>query len=375
MHHHPFKISASYLAAVAIAIGSGLSGVQAQTAVTPAAGFNDVICLGNSDTLVTTPFHQAPVFRGTVDTAPVTAGGGVTLALLKSPGWAVDEFAETHYIEILSGAATGLTLPITANGAATVTVDAASQVVSQIEAGTSLRIVPNWTVATLFPPASQETFHPSSGMKPDVRGTELLLFSQDIVGSGLVPDRILFVTATNWYNAADLSIVNDLALPPHSVFVIRHQPGVADTVYQPFGFVDNMPNFITLAASSLGEQDNIIGLMRPIPVNLNQLGLLEPDIFRVSRGLTDSDRRDEVLVFDNTVAGYDKAPSARYFVYRDLDTDAPIEWRQDIGTDTFPSAGDVLLPRGAVIVIRKAKSSGAPKDWLNLPNYDATAAN
>jgi uncharacterized protein (TIGR02597 family) len=74
-------------------------------------------------------------------------------------------------------------------------------------------------------------------------------------------------------------------------------------------------------------------------------------------------RKDELLVFDNSLAGFNKSPSAIF--YKNSQT-----WFLDEGKadSNSPVVANKLSASGAVI-IRKSKSHSSSTFWNNQPNY------
>jgi uncharacterized protein (TIGR02597 family) len=92
---------------------------------------------------------------------------------------------------------------------------------------------------------------------------------------------------------------------------------------------------------------------------LSQLGL--ETAFTVSASTAPLDRRDQLFVFDNTVAGFNKSAARIY--YRTAGT-----WRR-LGNDAA-SADTDAIPAGTGFTIRKYQSgNGASVWWNNDPAY------
>jgi hypothetical protein len=94
------------------------------------------------------------------------------------------------------------------------------------------------------------------------------------------------------------------------------------------------------------QQDNPVSMVRPLNVALDATGLGPSDN---SFGLN-----DQLLLFDNTVAGFDKSPSATYT----YDT----HWRRT--DDTTSDRGADIISAGTGFLIRKA-AGGVSALWIN----------
>lgn len=154
---------------------------------------------------------------------------------------------------------------------------------------------------------------------------------------------------------------NDFPVAEGSVMWIRSRAGGNPWRLVTSGTV-NSANAVTLLQTRTdGPQDNIVGLNRPVPVALNDLGLNEESVFRSSSSTASADRLDELHVLDNSGSGANRAPSAIYFRTGG-------EWRSDEAG--FPESGGVLIDVDAGLIVRKAPTAnGDPVIWVNQPNY------
>lgn len=143
--------------------------------------------------------------------------------------------------------------------------------------------------------------------------------------------------------------------------MIRHPTGSADTVFYSMNLVHRHDHRTWLRTSSDGPQDNHIGVVRPVPVALVDLDL-DATAFLDSASNDSGDRKDELLVFDNTDPSLNKVPSTTYFRVAG-------EWREDDG-NTYPVADTATIAPSSAIVIRKSATvDGAPVLWINSPRY------
>lgn len=357
LHEHT-KLVLGVFCLLAVVVGE----TNAQVATSRIVGYNSTTCLGGSDTFLGVPFHRAPAYSGSVAANVTLNDSPVAVQASGTPGWAVDGFVGTHYVKFTTGAAAGLILEISANTAGGFTVNADGYGSRAVREGDRFLIIPHWTLETLLPHATQTTLHQSSGDLLPQRGSEIHFYEVTDTGIDLAPEKIYYVKSNGWFQSAPGSpSANNVVVPPHAAFIVRHQPGAANTTFRPAAHVDVYPSAVVLTRQKGKANDNILAMIRPIPITLDELGFSNTS-FVPSVNTTEAGRRDEILIYDNSVAGYNKAEQARYF--RHLNT-----WKLDNGAD-YPNSDNVQLPAGAVIVVRKASStSDGSVSWTNDPNY------
>ena len=331
--------------------------------VSGVVGHNTVVCPGGSDTIVSIPFHRPASFCSFVAGSPVVSANTATISHQSERTFSVDQFVtEKHYL-IFSGTGTraGRVYPISSNDANSITIELDGDNLAGVGNGDAFDVIPYWTLSSLFPSASQNTVHLSTGKLAPARKTRILFF--DDVGEGiqLAPDRSYFLTAEGWFSAdSGYPAADDVAIPPGKAFVIRHPNGTATTTFIPknlvFGDVFSSP----IRRSQAGSQDTALALVRPVPLKLSELDIA--GLFTDSSSNAPGDRDDELLVYDNIATALNKQPSAIYFRVGG-------QWRRDDGA-SYPSANDVEIPASTGIVIRKANGgSGTTLHWLNTPLY------
>ncbi len=337
------------------------------TATSPVFGFQEFDCPGGSDTVVAVPFERPVAFRG--QASAIAAGTAATREMVVTlaggdPGWADDVLAGSHFLRFTAGNAAGRRFPVAGNTGAEVRVwipeghpDLAA------EAGDAIDIIPHWTPATLFPPATQTTLHASSGLLPGQRGSELFVYPLGPSPENTSPDRVFFVTDAGWFESAEgVPAADDVPLPPHAVLVIRHPDGANDTVFRPAALVNASPSAVVLESRRGIRLDHFVSLSLPLPSTVSQLDF-QPREFAPSPGLNPPQRRDVLLVFDNAVTETNRQPSARYFFHRG-------DWYRFGDSEGTPAvANDDALPAGAALVIRKAATlSNQATVWTQDPN-------
>ncbi len=252
---------------------------------------------------------------------------------------------------------------VTANGANTLTVNLNGDSLSTVAVGTSVTLIPYWTLGTAFPVSdSGVSYVASSGTTSFTRKTQILLPDMTSAGIDLAASAIYYNYNGGWrVSGSDGSAsYDDTILPPSSYFTVRNS--TVATTFTPAGGVYMNRITAPLDTQSSSAQDNAVALPRPIAVSLNDLGLITSGAFKSSNGTTSFSRTDSLLAYDNTQAGTDKSPSAIYFYYNN-------GWRLS-GTDGTADYGATTLPLGTGFTIRKAPAtSGATSFWQNTRTY------
>lgn len=347
-----------------LAFGSLACGSAAEVS-SPVSGFLRFRCPAGSDTVVSVPFHQAPRWTGALSTAPTEEDGSVRLDLAGSPGFAAKELVDLpHFLRCDDGSGPlGRHFAITGHGAGHLLVAASLADLDGLGAGDRLSVIPTWTLDGLFPPATQTTFHRSAGRLASERGSELLLFDRETPGSDLAPSHRYFVTADGWFEAGSLAKAGKTAIAPGEAFLIRHSPGAAATEFIPSRQVHAGPVSLAVGVAVGKARDTMLALPRPLRLRLDQLDF-GAGAFEDSPTTDPTDRKDQLLVFDNAVAERNKAASAIYFRSGGA-------WVED--APGFPPAGAVEIEPAAGLLVRKAAGNAELRvRWTNAPTYDAT---
>lgn len=364
----------------------GASCLTAQGVFTEPKGFNTVTCLNNSDTIVGVPFRAPGSQYAPLASAPVIAGGLATLTLtattLTDGALGLSNGYPTHYVKFNDGTAKeGSFYTITANTSNSVTIDLNGDSLTGTTTGNSLIIAKYWTLDTLFPPADATTSWTespagsgnwvqdghavvkSNGSLAFQRRTEILTPDISSTGINLAPSSKYYIDAGIWKKAgAGSTNYGAVALYPENYFIFRHPASVSrSTVFRSVGDVETASFSIPLSTLTTGSQDTFVALPRPVPVSLMQLNLWQSNAFLKSDGTLAFQRRDELLVFDNTSPALNKAASAKYY---------------HNGTNWL-KAGDGsvihdtdIVPAGSGFLIRKYKTAtGSTSFWKNIPAY------
>ncbi len=164
----------------------------------------------------------------------------------------------------------------------------------------------------------------------------------------------------------------DDPLVANNYFIVRNMNGAPTLPLKGIGAVLTKKLATALRTSASGFQDNAVSMVRPVDVTLNQTGLGPADGSFVATPPMQLNRetklaiKDQLLVFDNSQAAFDKQPSAVYYYSEGPGKKAG--WKL-IG-DGSADHGDDVIPAGSAMVIRKARTAGgATVFWTNAPAY------
>lgn len=327
-------------------------------------GFHVVVCPGGSDTIVSAPFYRPASFSGAVSESPSINGDTATILILGNISLQANAFSGTpHYLRFVGDSVlSGMSFPVTGNGSASVTIDLSGGELGDVAVYDRFEVIPHWTLDSLFGPGNELAVHQSGSVLRADRRSEVLFFDETSTGIDLSPDRIFFRTAQGWVEAGgDYPPAGGVIIPPGKPIVIRHRTGEPATRFTTFQWVNTGRTISQLKTRVSGGQDIAIGLDRPVRVKLSDLGLEENGAFVESVGTDPADRKDELHLFDNSVAAINKAPSAVYFRVAG-------HWHRDV--TGFPLADDDEVESGSGLMIRKAATAaGSTAVWLNTPRY------
>jgi uncharacterized protein (TIGR02597 family) len=349
-------------------MAAGVAVAQPTTATTTPVGYTSVACLPDSDTVVGLPLRISPSAAGALSSAPTVAGGQATLTVA---GATFGPFGGTHYVKFKSGASEGKFFAVVSNTDTQLVVDLNGAVVTAAAADT-IEVLKFWTLAELFNPGtstSDATTTPNAivasvSTAPAGRRTEVVIPDLAGVGSNLAPNKNFYVHAGIWKQVGQgATSFNDYQLWPDTHFIIRNPSAVtAATKYVTTGQVDTHKIVFDLASNASVPQDNYIALTRPVDITLNQLNLGGSSAFVSSTSSSPAGRRDEVLVYNNSVPGLNKSPSANYYYLNGA-------WRKVGSAATLDVGGDII-PAGSGIIVRKFQvAGGATATWTNSPSY------
>ena len=342
----------------ALTLLAATAGLAHAQVVTEAVGFNTVTCLAGSDTRCSVPLTAETAFVGVVSSTSVPAAGQLTIVpTATAPGWTANQFATSYYAKLTSGSKAGMYYQILSNTTTDITVDLAGDTAG-IAATDGVKICKFWTLATLFPPATQTTVIQSVNNLPNGRRTEILIPDMTSAGTNLSPNQIFFLTSTGWKKAVSgFPDASSFILVPDSFFIVRHGNAAitTSTTFTITGNVDLSANTTPLSTQVATKQDNPVTTGRPIPIALQDLDLVQTGAFTASLNTLPNGRRDEIYVYDNAVPGINKSPSAIYFYYNG-------HWKKAVSG--FPDADTELINPSEGFLIRKYQSgSGNSVSW------------
>lgn len=318
-------------------------GTTAHGASSEPAGAMTKVIRNQTDCSFNLLFHRPHVFEGTLKTVREN-----TFIFNGTPNWSEQVFSFSsprYFVLISSGDAEGKILPITSNSVDQVSVvipdgfsltDLATDDADGEHRGDWVRIIPYWTVATLFESVSLE-------------GVEVLFFPKDMPGVNIAAKQVCEYDAsyTAWFDG--VTNINDITIPPGESIVIRNRSG-QDLTLTSAGAVP-MTQFsqpiYTLASDT--PQDLRIGLMSPMKVSLGESGLGEDG--------------DQLLVFDESAEGMNKMPilTLTYNAQND-----PAGWYQ---SSTWVNDTFYLEPGKGYILRKSATQVPTSDDWRGLPPY------
>jgi uncharacterized protein (TIGR02597 family) len=334
----------------------------AATATTDPVGYNTLSLLANSDTYVSIPFHRTAAFVGQVASV---SGNVITVA--GTPGWSSSQFvyasgsqANTYYAFIRSGTKEGNYYTVTSNSGNTLTLDLAGDTLSGLAANDSLSVIPYWTLGTLFPASDAGV---SFTVSPSVASIRTAILTPDLqtAGINLATTKSYFFYNSAWRQAGQSLAIskNDDILIPDTYFIVRNGANAGSFTHS--GSVVMKKSVVPLLTQASAKQDNAVAITRPVPVSLNDSGLISSGAFTPSA--SPAVRKDELLVFDNTVAAKNKAASAIYYYYNN-------GWRK-VGQAASTDFGATLVfgPDTGIQIRKAASGTGQASNWTNTPTY------
>jgi len=344
------------------ALPIGLCAQSASVATDP-VGFVTVTALANSDTIFSTPLAQAESFRGSVGSLTAT-----TVTATGTPGFTPGAFvyaagtqSNTYFLRFRTGAMAGSYFTVTANTANTLTLDLAGNLLGAA-AGDQFAIIPYWTLGTVFPASSAGTAF-QAALNAGVRNTQVLFPDQVSQGINLPPAATYFFLNGAWRKVGSSLAVsfNDTVMPPDTYVTIRNT-GFTGSI-QVMGGVPGTPQMAPVNAFPGVQQDNFLALTFPVPITLNNLGLIgsDPTATPVRASPNAGNRIDQIFLFDNTATGINKPPSATYFYLNNA-------WRKVGSSLSVDFGGDLLQPNSGLILRRGADAAGPRSlDWNFTP--------
>jgi uncharacterized protein (TIGR02597 family) len=370
----------------------------AQTAYTSPVGYVSQTCLKSSDTFIGVPMRQPAVAAAALTSNPVIGPSASPVvqadqALLVITGAAFGSYGGTHYVKFTSGGDNGKFFAIVANDTTTITIDLNGDTLTSVN-GNTFSVNKFWTLETLFDPAVTTNSALTTGnaivnsatISNANRRTQILFADTTTANINLATSAIYYVlaaqvgppaTAAQWRRVGDATLANQggVQLWPDIPLKVRHPVSVtSDTTYTCPGEVDSGNTVIPLytrIGTSTAQRDNPRMLTRPVDVTLNGLNLGGGAAFVTSNTISNANRRDTLLVFNNSTAAFNKSASAIYYwLAAQVGPPAtPAQWRK-VGDATLSDVGTDVIPAGSGFVIRKYGTvDGATSFWNNTPTY------
>jgi uncharacterized protein (TIGR02597 family) len=330
--------------------------LHAQNAGPEPVGFVTISCLGSSDTIVSLPLNRECVFTGAATAATATSGAVGTLTFSGSPftasAYKYDSSTQTntYFAFIASGTKAGSYYTITDNTTSTLTISLSGDDISGITSSVMVKIIPYWTLGTLFPSGSGVIA--SNGF---TAATQILTPDLSSTGTNLAAAAIYYYSSTAgyWMQSGGSGSANDTILTPDNYFIVRNNTSTA-TSFTVAGSPPIHQLAIPLATSASARQDNPVAIARPLTVSLDDSGLVSSGAFTASSGFTSA---DQLFVFDNTVAQIHKAASRIYTYVNGA-------WRRS-GTSGATGSDQIFEPGTGVLIRKASTASGASATWTN----------
>ena len=346
----------------AIAAWSSLASAQV---VTDPVGFTTASCAANSDTYLSVSFTRPPEFTGLIQSV-----SGNILTIAGTPGFTINQFAyvpstqpKTYFVLIGPHASLnpneGRNYQVTSNGTNTLTLNLNNDDISGVQPNTQVLIIPYATLASVFPATDQNvSFIPSPSQFN--RLTQILIPNYAGSGINLSAAATYYFLNGAWrkFGQPTTDDHGDDVLSNTGYFTLRNA-GTGTTLTS-LGSVLVKKETLPLFTSATTQQDNFVGIIRPVPVSLDNLGLITSGAFASSP--SQFNRIDQLFLFDNAAAAINKSANATYYY-------ANSHWRR-FGQDPTADFGTDTIPAGVGFVIRKGiTGNGATQFWQNAPTY------
>ena len=333
-------------------------------ATTGSVGLLSLPAASPSDTIVSLPLHRPDLYRGRIESV---AGPLVTL---REAAFENDAFNDRCYLLLESGPGEGWWFPIADTAGASVTLDLGTSgdggvLLENVVA----KIIPYWTLDSVFP--NGKGVNASGSLLPVTR---VLLPDAGRPGVRLAPgSSFLYYGGAEhggegWRKSGYAPTVkfDDQILLPGSSMIIRHEGG-SGSVFENLGHVQSSAFSVRLGTLATGTaQDHSIGLGIPAPVTLAEARLLESGAFAASSVLDEP--VDQLLVFDQSLPGRNRIPSAVYYYYAGSQSGGP-GWRLQGDPATIRNGADVFQPARGFLIRKAGGTALESTRWTVRPAY------
>lgn len=328
--------------------------LQAQTtATTDPVGFMTIDTPVGSDTIIAAPLTKAPVFQGGVTTL-----SNFTLTFSPSPGFG-NLTAQPHYVQAAGGDQAGIIFDVASNTSNSITLVDNGISPTGLTNGTSVKVVPYWTLAEIYPAGDQGVSFTPSGTTGPLRRTQIL--TPNITGTGInrsAAATYFFVTnasdptnpAVSFWRSTATGATNQNNAPilPDTYFTVRQTTNSATNLKTTVaGSVNTGATVVPLDATAGAANDNYVALGRPVDITLNDLGLVSSGAFLQSLNTTGPGRRDQLLIISNSTVGFNKAASVTYYYVTNAGWKSTATGTNDVGSNVIPAAIGYIIRKAS----------------------------
>lgn len=294
----------------------------------PIWGTSKIECPADSDTYIGITSTRAPVFTGKVQSVQ---SGTTNIVAQGEPNWAVNQFVyvdgtqnDHYYLKFTSGELEGAWYDIKSNGAYFACIEIGSGELAKVKAGDAFKIIPHWTLQTLFPNGDgfiKVTSKSTTGV------TKIYKYTKYENGEIIYPAGINNAPMAeyyyrsrspyfSWMSDSTTVAANDV-IEPNAVMIIR-QPAKAPATVSINGVVPMCKTSILVSnLSETEDTDNYFAVpsMSDIVVSDFNESLIDSGVF-VSQTGKSNIGIDNLYVYDNhSDVGTEpnRAPSHLYF--------------------------------------------------------------
>jgi uncharacterized protein (TIGR02597 family) len=338
----------SLLAIASLSTFSSLFAVE-----TDPVGYLTFTAADAADTKFGLPMEQAAVLSTSVDSV---ASGAVTVSVDASAA------SDSHYLQFSDGALAGQWFQVSTSSATSITVAEDLEALGAA-AGDTFRVIPFWTLSTLFGadfPVSTDPFTPVA---------EIL--GNDVTGIGInkapasnyaYHDGSSGFVSAGWFDVSNAfgGTVDDQKLSPDTFITIRNQSGSEYSLVLA-GAVPTLPLSIGVVADASSRNDNLVYNPYPADIQLSLSSLI--DVVDVS---TDPfSPLTEVVVYES-FTGLNPAPTANY-AYHDGSSGFVAAGWFNVSNAFGGTQDTVTIPQGGAFIIRKGAGTSSGYWTASLP--------